>query len=214
MVRNVGGKEVWDCYKCGKSLSKNSRRQCGSKYCSRTPPIYFCSRCMVACWEGRTCPKWTCVTCWERRVCGEDQGATTSAPSSGLFHLHDAWMANGALSFVPAQRLVMPTVCVWRLSRTYTRQLLLHDLDDLDFEPAELEMCRGVDCSSSSCVMRFAPDDEFLAKGCAISFNDTVGHLKGVIEDGPIRASYWDPKLGHWDCDDFPESLTKAAFGC
>ena len=162
-------------------------------------------------------PKWTCVTCWERRVqkkqsklSGEDQGATTSAPSSGLFHLHDAWMANGAPSFVPAQRLEMPTVCVWRLSRTYTRELLLHELDDLDFEPAELEMCRGVDCSSSSCVMRFAPDDEFLAKGCAISFNDTVGQLKGVIEDERIRASFWDPKLGRWDCDDFPESLTKA----
>ena len=146
----------------------------------------------------------------QSKLSGEDQGATTSAPSSGLLHLHDAWMANGALPFVPAQRLVMPTVCVWRLSRTYTRELLLHELDDLDFEPAELEMCRGVDCSSSSCVMRFAPDDEFLAKACAISFNDTVGQLQGVSEDARIRASVWDPKLGRWDCDDFPESLTKA----
>ena len=150
----------------------------------------------------------------QSKLSGEGQGATTSAPSSGLLLLHDAWMANGAPPFVPAQRLVMPTVCVWRLSRTYTRELLVQRLDDLDFEPAELEMCRGVDCSSSSCVMRFAPDDEFLAKGCAISFNDTVGQLKGVIEDGRIRASFWDPKLGRWDCDDFPESLTKAAFGC
>ena len=149
-------------------------------------------------------------------------GATTSAPSaspavgaspSGLLDVHDAWMANGAHPFVPAQRLELPTVCVWRLSRTYTRELLLQELHDFDFKPAELEMCRGVDCSSSSCVMRFDPGHEFLAKGCAISFNDTVGHLQGVIEDGPIRASYWDPKLGHWDCDDFPESLTKAVFG-
>lgn len=97
-------------------------------------------------------------------------------------------------------------VIAWNLSPSYTREDLLREFFEMDFDPVKLEMGRAL---VGSCALWFS--DKGIANACAISFdgtNDTLRHNEEASES--LRFASWDRDGSTWKngcgapCDDVP----------
>jgi len=96
-------------------------------------------------------------------------------------------------------------VAVWNLSAEYDKPALQHDLDELDFFPEKLAMCRSGSGSASSSSALLLYNEFWFAHALVVSIDGSQDLLNNSSES--VKAATWSYDNLKWSSEDVPTEV-------